>query len=135
MTTFFGSPFIDVRIDFNSWLPININNDTAKKIEAQGGMRKEYEELIEWFISMEGFNVIRETPTSVTLTGQTTLFYHRVLLVQMQERCSIRWSVKNTWGDFHKDWTFESYESQVEMAVKMSGEIAQLCNDLVDEKL
>lgn len=32
MTTFFGSPFIDVRIDFNSWLPINIKNDTAKKI-------------------------------------------------------------------------------------------------------
>lgn len=32
MTTFFGSPYIDIRIDFNSWLPININNDIAKKI-------------------------------------------------------------------------------------------------------
>jgi hypothetical protein len=32
MTTFFGSPYIDVRIDFNSWLPININNNTSKKI-------------------------------------------------------------------------------------------------------
>ena len=32
MTTFFGSPYIDVRIDFNSWLPVNINNDISKKI-------------------------------------------------------------------------------------------------------
>jgi hypothetical protein len=32
MTTFFGSPYIDVRIDFNSWLPISINNDISKKI-------------------------------------------------------------------------------------------------------
>ena len=32
MTTFFGSPYIDVRIDFNSWLPININNNISKKI-------------------------------------------------------------------------------------------------------
>ena len=32
MTTFFGSPYIDVRIDFNSWLPINIGNDISKKI-------------------------------------------------------------------------------------------------------
>jgi len=32
MTTFFGSPYIDIRIDFNSWLPINISNDISKKI-------------------------------------------------------------------------------------------------------
>ena len=32
MTTFFGSPYIDVRIDFNSWLPINISNNISKKI-------------------------------------------------------------------------------------------------------
>jgi phosphohistidine swiveling domain-containing protein len=32
MTTFFGSPYIDVRIDFNSWLPSNINNNISKKI-------------------------------------------------------------------------------------------------------
>ena len=32
MTTFFGSPYIDVRIDFNSWLPININRNISKKI-------------------------------------------------------------------------------------------------------
>ena len=32
MTTFFGSPYIDVRVDFNSWLPANINNNISKKI-------------------------------------------------------------------------------------------------------
>jgi phosphohistidine swiveling domain-containing protein len=32
MTTFYGSPYIDVRIDFNSWLPANIKNNVSKKI-------------------------------------------------------------------------------------------------------
>jgi len=32
MTTFFGTPYIDVRIDFNSWLPQNINKLLSEKI-------------------------------------------------------------------------------------------------------
>ena len=32
MTTFFGTPYIDIRIDFNSWLPKNINNNISNKI-------------------------------------------------------------------------------------------------------
>jgi len=32
MTTFFGTPYIDVRIDFNSWLPKNLDNKISKKI-------------------------------------------------------------------------------------------------------
>ena len=32
MTTFYGTPFVDVRIDFNSWLPNNIPNILSNKI-------------------------------------------------------------------------------------------------------
>ncbi len=32
MTTFFGTPFVDVRIDFNSWLPKNLDKKISKKI-------------------------------------------------------------------------------------------------------
>ena len=32
MTTFYGTPYIDVRIDFNSWIPQDLKDDTAKKI-------------------------------------------------------------------------------------------------------
>lgn len=32
MTTFYGTPYIDVRVDFNSWIPININEKISKKI-------------------------------------------------------------------------------------------------------
>jgi phosphohistidine swiveling domain-containing protein len=32
MTTFFGTPFIDVRIDFNSWIPEKINKQVSEKI-------------------------------------------------------------------------------------------------------
>ena len=32
MTTFFGTPYIDVRVDFNSWIPNDINNNTSNKI-------------------------------------------------------------------------------------------------------
>jgi len=32
MTTFFGTPYIDIRIDFNSWIPKNLNENISKKI-------------------------------------------------------------------------------------------------------
>ena len=32
MTTFYGTPYIDVRIDFNSWLPKNLNEKPKKLI-------------------------------------------------------------------------------------------------------
>ena len=32
MTTFYGTPFVDVRIDFNSWLPNNIPNILSNKL-------------------------------------------------------------------------------------------------------
>jgi len=32
MTTFFGTPYVDIRIDFNSWLPKNIDKDISNKI-------------------------------------------------------------------------------------------------------
>ena len=32
MTTFYGTPFIDVRIDFNSWLPSTLPDNLSKKI-------------------------------------------------------------------------------------------------------
>lgn len=32
MTTFFGTPFIDVRVDFNSWIPKNLNKKLSEKI-------------------------------------------------------------------------------------------------------
>ena len=32
MTTFYGTPYIDIRVDFNSWIPININEKMSKKI-------------------------------------------------------------------------------------------------------
>ena len=32
MTTFFGTPFIDVRVDFNSWIPRNLNPELSNKI-------------------------------------------------------------------------------------------------------
>ncbi len=32
MTTFFGTPFVDVRIDFNSWLPKKLNYQISNKI-------------------------------------------------------------------------------------------------------
>ena len=32
MTTFYGTPFIDIRIDFNSWIPQNLNKNIAQKI-------------------------------------------------------------------------------------------------------
>ena len=32
MTTFYGTPYVDIRIDFNSWLPKNLDNKIANKI-------------------------------------------------------------------------------------------------------
>ncbi|MBD1139681.1 hypothetical protein IDH15_00195 [Pelagibacterales bacterium SAG-MED38] len=32
MTTFLGTPFIDLRVDFNSWIPKNINTKLAEKL-------------------------------------------------------------------------------------------------------
>ncbi len=32
MTTFFGTPFIDLRVDFNSWIPSKLSNVTAEKL-------------------------------------------------------------------------------------------------------
>ncbi|WP_440681207.1 PEP-utilizing enzyme [Candidatus Pelagibacter sp. HIMB1623] len=32
MTTFFGTPYIDVRVDFNSWIPKKINSKLSQKI-------------------------------------------------------------------------------------------------------
>lgn len=32
MTTFFGTPFVDVRIDFNSWLPKNLDKNLSEKL-------------------------------------------------------------------------------------------------------
>ncbi len=32
MTTFYGTPFIDVRVDFNSWIPENIDKPVSEKI-------------------------------------------------------------------------------------------------------
>ena len=32
MTTFFGTPFIDVRVDFNSWIYSNLNKNLANKL-------------------------------------------------------------------------------------------------------
>ena len=32
MTTFFGTPFIDVRIDFNSWIPKDLDSKLSDKI-------------------------------------------------------------------------------------------------------
>lgn len=32
MTTFFGTPFIDIRVDFNSWIPQNLNDRISNKM-------------------------------------------------------------------------------------------------------
>ena len=32
MTTFFGTPYIDVRIDFNSWLPKDLDDKIKQKL-------------------------------------------------------------------------------------------------------
>lgn len=32
MTTFYGTPYIDIRIDFNSWLPEGLDNNLSEKI-------------------------------------------------------------------------------------------------------
>ena len=32
MTNFFGTPFIDVRVDFNSWLPRDLETKISKKL-------------------------------------------------------------------------------------------------------
>ena len=32
MTTFFGTPYVDVRIDFNSWIPKNLEKNTSEKL-------------------------------------------------------------------------------------------------------
>jgi len=32
MTTFYGTPYVDVRIDFNSWLPENLNKKLSEKL-------------------------------------------------------------------------------------------------------
>ena len=32
MTNFFGTPFIDIRVDFNSWIPSLLENKLAKKL-------------------------------------------------------------------------------------------------------
>ena len=32
MTTFFGTPFVDIRVDFNSWMPKNLDNSIATKL-------------------------------------------------------------------------------------------------------
>ena len=32
MTTFFGTPYVDIRIDFNSWIPKNLDKKISKKI-------------------------------------------------------------------------------------------------------
>ena len=32
MTTFYGTPYVDIRIDFNSWLPKNLNKKISRKI-------------------------------------------------------------------------------------------------------
>ena len=32
MTTFFGTPYIDVRVDFNSWIPDDLNEKTSEKL-------------------------------------------------------------------------------------------------------
>ena len=32
MTTFFGTPYVDVRIDFNSWLPKSLNKNLSEKL-------------------------------------------------------------------------------------------------------
>ena len=32
MTTFFGTPFIDIRVDFNSWLPNNLDDKLSEKL-------------------------------------------------------------------------------------------------------
>ena len=32
MTTFFNTPFVDVKVDFNSWLPRDLNENIQKKI-------------------------------------------------------------------------------------------------------
>lgn len=35
MTTFYGTPYIDVRIDFNSWVPADLDKNIARKIMKQ----------------------------------------------------------------------------------------------------
>ncbi len=32
MTTFFGIPYVDLRVDFNSWLPASLSDQTSKKL-------------------------------------------------------------------------------------------------------
>ena len=32
MTTFFGVPFVDLRVDFNSWLPEKLDPKTSDKL-------------------------------------------------------------------------------------------------------
>ena len=32
MTTFFGVPFVDLRVDFNSWLPDKLDPKTSEKL-------------------------------------------------------------------------------------------------------
>ena len=32
MSNFLGTPFIDIRVDFNSWIPKNLKNETKKKL-------------------------------------------------------------------------------------------------------
>ncbi len=64
MTTFFGTPFIDVRVDFNSWIPAEISNSTSEKIINyyldKFKNNSEYHDKVEFEILFTSYNLLSE---------------------------------------------------------------------------
>ena len=60
MTTFLGTPYIDLRVDFNSWIPKNINKKLAEKLVnyylQQFRSKKSSHDKIEFDIVLTCFN-------------------------------------------------------------------------------
>lgn len=69
MSTFLGTPYIDVRVDFNSWIPENINSVLKNKLVShyltQFKKNKHYHDKIEFEILLTCYNARTEKKLSL----------------------------------------------------------------------
>ena len=109
---------------------------TGNQIQAQGGMEKKYEVLIERFLATPGTRVAdSKSKSTIALIGQTSLFHHNIIVSQLNDKVVIKWIAYNTWGKFPKEWTFNEWDDQLDMVYKMSKEMEEHINQISDKHL
>ncbi|MCC5921555.1 MAG: hypothetical protein LAT68_14120 [Cyclobacteriaceae bacterium] len=112
-------------------------NKQADKIRLEGGMRKKYRDLVDYFMSQDPrTKILEESSDSITMgianIGGKTLF----ILTQTFGEVSIQWKLESPVFGRHKlEWDFPEYADHFKIIQKIESDIGKYQQNVMNSMM